>query len=363
MKTIPVGLLTAYRSGSSSLAMCWKLSLTNGSIYGFTESDAPLIVDGLTYLAASGFSPSAFENQTKLAVDNADAIGILDNDVITETDLVAGVWDYADVEVFRVSRDNIAAGKDIIAKGKLGQVSLQRTTFRAELRGMANAYAQSVGDIYQPGCRAIFGDSKCGVDLTPYTVTGTLESVSASGLVLFDSARTEAGPVGAKTITAISKATNAVVTSASHGIAAGSIVYIAGVVGPTKINGNYYEVLTVALNTFTINFNSLNEPDYVSGGKASLRGDAGYFAYGKITMTSGASDGLSMEVKAFDTGTITLQLELPLGVAAGDTYTMHAGCGKRWAEDCFTRFDNAINFRGEPFVPGNDKLIQFGGQT
>ena len=362
MKTIPIALLNAYRSGSSSLAMCWKLSLTNGSIYGFTESDAPLTVDGLTYLAASGFSPSAFENQTKLAVDNADAIGILDNDVITETDLVAGVWDYADVEVFRVDRNNIAAGKDIIAKGKLGQVSLQRTTFRAELRGMSNAYSQAVSKTYQPGCRAIFGDAQCGVDLGPLTVTGTLDSVSESGLVLFDSARTESGPVGSKTITGISKAANAVITSASHGIAAGSIVYIAGVVGPTKINGNYYQVLSVATNSFTINFNSLNEPNYVSGGKASLRGDGGFFAYGKITMTSGASNGLSMEVKAYDVGTITLQLEFPLGVAAGDTYTMHAGCGKRWIEDCFTRYNNVINFRGEPFVPGNDQLIQFGGQ-
>lgn len=362
MKTIPPNLLAKYRSGTSALATCWKLTLTNATVYGFTECDTQLVVDGVTYLPTSGFSPSAIEGQTRLAVDNADAIGILDNDIITTEDLLAGVWDYAEVEVFRVNIDNIADGKDIIIKGKLGQVSVQRSTFKAELRGLSNAYSQAVGNVYQPGCRAILGDSQCTVDLTPFTVTGTLTGVSATGLVLFDTGRTEPGPAGAKVITNVSKAVNAVVSVANHGWSAGSVIYIAGVVGPNEINGRFYTIKTVTTNNFTINADTSSLANYSSGGTASIQGDAGYFAFGKITMTSGASNGLSMEVKAYDVGVITLQLEMPLGVAVGDTYTMHAGCGKRIEQDCRNRFNNVINFRGEPFVPGNDALIQFGGQ-
>lgn len=88
---------------------------------------------------------------------------------------------------------------------------------------------------------------------------------------------------------------------------------------------------------------------------------AGYFDGGKITMTSGASSGLSMEIKANVVGSFTLQLQLPRGAAAGDTYSMHAGCSKRFTEDCVGRFANGNNFRGEPHVPGVDQLVRFGG--
>ena len=44
-----------------------------------------------------------------------------------------------------------------------------------------------------------------------------------------------------KTITGITQANPAVVTSNSHGYANGQEVYIVGVVGMTEVNGNFYE--------------------------------------------------------------------------------------------------------------------------
>lgn len=362
MKTIPAGLMTEYESGSSTITTCWKVTLTNSTVLGFTECDVDLTIDGLTYLAATGFSPSTFQGQTKLAVDNADAVGIIDSTTISAEDLAAGIWDYAQVEVFQVDRTNIAAGQNLITKGHLGQIGIERGTFKAELRGLTNNLVQSVGKIYSPSCRANLGDSKCGVDLGPFTVTGTLTGVSADGLVLLDTGRTEPGPAGALNITSVSSAANAVVGCTGHPFQVGQVVYITGVVGPTKINGQYWQIKSKATNNFTIAFNSTSEPAYSSGGKVSPQGDAGYFAYGKITMTSGTSNGLSMEVKAYGVGTVSLQLQFPLGVAAGDTYTMHAGCGKRFTEDCVGRFSNGANFRGEPHMPGMDQVTQIGGR-
>jgi hypothetical protein len=43
-------------------------------------------------------------------------------------------------------------------------------------------------------------------------------------------------------------------------------------------------------------------------------------------------------------------------VAIGDTYSVHAGCTKRFTEDCTTKFANALNFQGEPHVPTVDEL-------
>jgi uncharacterized phage protein (TIGR02218 family) len=70
-----------------------------------------------------------------------------------------------------------------------------------------------------------------------------------------------------------------------------------------------------------------------------------------------------MEVSAYMPGTITLRMAFLYPLAVGDTYNLTAGCGKRFIEDCKTKFNNALNFRGEPHLPGMDQIIVFGGQA
>ena len=86
----------------------------------------------------------------------------------------------------------------------------------------------------------------------------------------------------AKTITAVSQATVAVVTSAAHGYAAGDLVLIENVVGMTELNGRYFTVGTVAVNTFELaGEDSTGYVAYSSAGTAKkaltpLRPDFGY---------------------------------------------------------------------------------------
>jgi uncharacterized phage protein (TIGR02218 family) len=88
----------------------------------------------------------------------------------------------------------------------------------------------------------------------------------------------------------------------------------------------------------------------------------GWFTAGKITWTSGANAGLAMEVKRHrnDGTTVTIDLWQAMAepLAAGDTFTVTAGCDKRFAT-CRDRFANAVNFRGFPHVPGNDFIVAY----
>ena len=43
---------------------------------------------------------------------------------------------------------------------------------------------------------------------------------------------------------------------------------------------------------------------------------------------------------------------------AGDTFAVTAGCDKRFAT-CHDRFDNVVNFRGFPHIPGNDFVVRY----
>jgi uncharacterized phage protein (TIGR02218 family) len=83
----------------------------------------------------------------------------------------------------------------------------------------------------------------------------------------------------------------------------------------------------------------------------------GYFSGGKVTFSSGSNIGIAMEVRDFSAGRFGLFLPLPSPITVGDAYTVHAGCDKRF-DTCVARFFNAMNFRGEPHVPGTDKLLE-----
>ena len=83
---------------------------------------------------------------------------------------------------------------------------------------------------------------------------------------------------------------------------------------------------------------------------------ADYFGEGIVTFTSGLNNGLSQKVKTFSSGAIGLMRPMLQTVAIGNTFAISAGCRKRLAEDCITKFGNVLNFQGEPHLPGIDAL-------
>ena len=87
----------------------------------------------------------------------------------------------------------------------------------------------------------------------------------------------------------------------------------------------------------------------------------GWFTEGKLTFTGGVNAGLSVEVKSHAKAasvTIDLWQAMPQPIAAGDTFTVTAGCDKRFST-CHDRFNNIVNFRGFPHIPGNDFVVRY----
>lgn len=91
-----------------------------------------------------------------------------------------------------------------------------------------------------------------------------------------------------------------------------------------------------------------------------------WFGDGILTFLTGENAGFSQKVKSYAAdGTFTLTLPMFSAVQVGDTYSVHAGCRKRHdrtlanpsgVSDCVDKFDNILNFRGEPHRPGVDKI-------
>ena len=167
-KTISAALEAHLAEEVTTLATCWRVTRRDGLTHHFTDHDRDLVVDGATYRAATGYTRSAVSSDTTLAVDNLEIDGLLDAEEITEADLRGGRFDYAAVEMFLVNWADPGQGKLILRKGWLGEVTVSRTgVFHAELRGLAQALQQRIGELYAPECRADLGDARCKVPLWP----------------------------------------------------------------------------------------------------------------------------------------------------------------------------------------------------
>jgi uncharacterized phage protein (TIGR02218 family) len=84
--------------------------------------------------------------------------------------------------------------------------------------------------------------------------------------------------------------------------------------------------------------------------------EEGWFSHGVVTWMSGALEGRQSRVRAHGmdlSGTVLAFEDEASGVAPGDAFEIVAGCDKHFAT-CKAKFDNALNFRGFPHLPGND---------
>ena len=81
-----------------------------------------------------------------------------------------------------------------------------------------------------------------------------------------------------------------------------------------------------------------------------------YYNHGVLTFLSGINKGFSYQIIEFKDKKIILDSIILLDIKNGDKYIITAGCDKN-IETCINKFDNAINFRGEPYIPAKSFLV------
>lgn len=277
MKSITAGLTSHYAQEVTTLALLFKVTRKDGTVFRFTSHDKELEFESETYLPLNAFSPTAVSTSAGMAVDNLDAMVIIDGDTVTESDLRAGLFRYADFIIREVNWKDVSLGSRIIRAGNLGEITINKSgTFVAEARGVLQPLQETYGRVYGL-CDADLGDTRCGFNLSSRQQSGVVTAVATRGLF--------------------------------------------------SVNG-------VADDTFI---------------------------GGKVTWTSGLNNGLAMEVKNWTgspSDTVELFEFMPFNIAAGDTFTITPGCAKTLT-DCRDNYDNVVNHRGHPFIPGRDAILSY----
>ncbi|MDR0572172.1 MAG: DUF2163 domain-containing protein [Rickettsiales bacterium] len=82
-----------------------------------------------------------------------------------------------------------------------------------------------------------------------------------------------------------------------------------------------------------------------------------YFKYGIVTFMEGEDTRERIMIRENNQGTIILSNGLGRDIIVGDGFKIMAGCDKT-IETCAKKFNNNINFRGEPNIP-RTKIYQF----
>ena len=80
---------------------------------------------------------------------------------------------------------------------------------------------------------------------------------------------------------------------------------------------------------------------------------------GQVRFLSGPQTGVVFTVLSANGDWLALDRPLSEDVEIGTRAEVREGCDHT-LRTCSTRFGNAINFRGEPFLPGNDLLARYG---
>ncbi|MEO1398236.1 MAG: DUF2163 domain-containing protein [Pseudomonadota bacterium] len=164
MSRLPDALADHLNGEVTTSCSAWTLTLANESRLGFTDHDTALMVDNVICEPGSGFRATEAASQLGMSIDDQEIEGALSGTMIRESDIRAGLFDGASVDIWLV---NWAAPEApfLQRRAHLGRISQSDGVFRADLEGLTAKLAAHTGRNYTRNCDALLGDARCGVDI------------------------------------------------------------------------------------------------------------------------------------------------------------------------------------------------------
>lgn len=167
MRHVPEEMAARIESGATTLCHVWILRRSDGAVMGFTDHDRDLEIDGVSCRAATGWTAGAAETAIGGACASLSAAGGLDDEALRADDIEAGLYDAAEVAVWRVDwrRPDLRVR---LQQARLARIRREGERFIAELEGPLAALERIVGRTCGRDCDAELGDERCRVNLAAF---------------------------------------------------------------------------------------------------------------------------------------------------------------------------------------------------
>ncbi|WP_332118482.1 DUF2163 domain-containing protein [Azorhizobium caulinodans] len=193
MRRFPDALSAALQAGATTFCNGWRITRRDGHVQGFTDHDRDLVIDGVTFHAASGISASESTLAAGLAVTGMEVSGALSGETLEEAALAAGLYDGALLDFLLIDWQ-APETHVLLRRGTLGEVRRQGLSFTAELRGLADGLNQTRGRVFSALCDADLGDARCGIVLSDgHTASGVIAAMGADNRLVVSGPGAAAG--------------------------------------------------------------------------------------------------------------------------------------------------------------------------
>jgi hypothetical protein len=307
----------------------------------------------VTYRSNTGNEMTAVSQSATLAIDNIDIMGIYESAGVTKADLLAGVYDGAQVYIFLTNYENPIEDEHPIKKAIYGITKVLDETFKIEFRGLTQFLNQEVGRKITTLSSKTLAEE--GAPTTATTWQASTAYATEKATYDWRPGGTQADVVQPSTPNGfwyyLSAAGNSGGTEPSWPTSAGSTVADGG----CEWTAFHAYAYTATVTSVTDN------------GEFSATGLIGFpddwFADGWVTFSTGNNTNKTLEVLDFTQsgGVINLRFNAPLDIAVGDTFTAHVGYDRTLAQ-CRDKFANTVNFGGFPYLPGPRTAARVGTQ-
>jgi uncharacterized phage protein (TIGR02218 family) len=287
--------------GLTALATFWKLTRKDGTVLGFTDWTTDVVGGTVTYEASSGMTRSALQQRVDLAVPNEEINGILTSDQVKAADIRAGLYNGATLTTFMA----VPTDPDFL----------------------------NYGTIVLPG--AFLGEVQIQDGTFLFEVRGLAYALNQTFVNCF---------------IPVCRADFADKNAANK----------------CKLDPANFTV-TGTVGTVETQFFSFISSDVSGAGTTTPPAANGaVFLFGLLTWTSGENLGFSAEIvsevgQSLPNFGAELYLPTPYPISVGDAFSALAGCDKTIGR-C-SDYNNNVNFRGVPFIPGLTKLFDVGVAT
>lgn len=172
-------LLAHLRQRVTTLAVGIRLDRKDGLAMGFTTVPRRTLIDGLIYDPKTAITPTSVETKISTGMDNSQFAGILSSSKIRDIDVLAGIYDFAKIQIFLFNYADLTMGRIRLVKGRLGEVVTDGNMgFQAEIRGLIQQANQTIIELTSAQCRVdVFADERCQLNRAAHTWVGTVSSI------------------------------------------------------------------------------------------------------------------------------------------------------------------------------------------
>lgn len=273
MKKLTHEIISHIKSELTTVAICWKIRLSNGKLLYFTEHDNEIDINGEKYIPDALVNSTAIESLSGLLPNNLNIeISLIDPSVASSE---SKYYEGASVDAMMINFMNPNADIINIFSGYIASITATPLSLKAKIQSYSDHLNNTIGELYSPLCRANFCDSLCKLSAENFSFVSHIDAM-------------------------------------------------------------------------------INEMTFFS--EDIKNKENGILNYGYIEVISGVDTGDILYIKENHEGVVTLSTMPKNKLHQGDKYKAIFGCDKKF-ETCINKFNNAMNFRGEPHIPHYDALL------